>query len=219
MSGYIGNTPPADLIQDTKKDIYEYTATAGQTLFVGYDTNSKFLDYTAGLVMIALNGVWLDAADYTADNGTSITLTTGAILGASLKVLTFDSYDVINTYTKKQVDDKIQLALGSATSTLFEYTATEGQTTFSGIDDNAVTLAYAETYLLVIMNGVVLDTSEYTATDTTSVVLTSAAKVGDIVNIFTFGTFNVANTYSKEETDVQDAETLDAAFINTLIYG
>lgn len=219
MAGYLGILPPADVIQETKSDIFEFTATNGQTLFSGLDKDNKSLKYSPSHVAVYLNGVMLDDADYTADNGTSITLTTGALTGQSLKVLTFDSYSIINSYTKAQVDTIVTNALGSATSTLFEYTATEGQTTFSGIDDNARTLAYAATYILVIMNGVVLDPSEYTATNGTDVVLLSAAKAGDIVNIFTFGTFKVADVYSKEETETRDAAAVDEAFINTLIYG
>lgn len=199
--GYFGTLPPADMIQDTKKDIYEFTATNAQTLFTGFDDNAKALSYTAGQLMVALNGVWLDDNDYTASNGIDITLTSGAITGQSLKVLTFDSYDVLNTYTKKQVDDLVAAGVGTASTVVYEYTATASQTTFTGVDDNADTLSYIESFILVIMNGVVLDSSEYTATDETSVVLSSGANGGDIVNILSFGTFNIANMYTKIEAN------------------
>ena len=51
------------------------------------------------------------------------------------------------------------------------YTATSGQTTFSGADDNTNTLSYAAANLDVFLNGVLLDDSDYTATNTTSIVL------------------------------------------------
>jgi hypothetical protein len=52
------------------------------------------------------------------------------------------------------------------------------------------------------MNGVLLvRTTDYTATNGTSVVLASAATVSDVVNIVAYGAFNVANTYTIAQTD------------------
>lgn len=77
---------------------------------------------------------------------------------------------------------------------LFQYTATAAQTTFSGADDNAATLAYTAGSIMVFLNGVALDPADYTATNGTSVVLASGAALNDEVNIFAFGAFNVADT-------------------------
>ena len=85
-------------------------------------------------------------------------------------------------------------AASQATFTLFEYTATASQTTFSGTDDNGATLAYTAPFIIVAMNGVILDPSDYTATNGTSVVLASGAALNDIVNIYAFGSFAVADT-------------------------
>lgn len=69
----------------------------------------------------------------------------------------------------------------------YVYTATSSQTTFSGSDDNSNTLSYLTGYLQVFLNGVLLDNgTDYTATSGTSVVLTNAAAVGDLVQIATF---------------------------------
>jgi hypothetical protein len=68
-----------------------YTATAGQTSFAvtdGYNVNS---------VYVYLNGVLLDAADYTATNGTSIVLASGATLNDTVRVVTyFNPVDTIS---------------------------------------------------------------------------------------------------------------------------
>jgi len=53
----------------------------------------------------------------------------------------------------------------------------------------------------VCRNGVTLDTSEYTASNGTSVVLTVAAGTGDIVDITAFKSFTVGDTYTKGEVD------------------
>lgn len=85
---------------------------------------------------------------------------------------------------------------GEASLILYEYTATSGQTTFSGSDDNAATLSYTADNLQVVMNGIVLDPSDYTATNGTSVVLASGAAANDLVNIYAFKSFTVADTVS-----------------------
>lgn len=85
---------------------------------------------------------------------------------------------------------------GTASLILYEYTATSGQTTFSGADDNAASLSYTVNNIQVVMNGVILDPSDYTATSGTSVVLASGAATGDTVNIYAFKSFTVADTVS-----------------------
>ena len=83
---------------------YEYTATAGQTVFTGVAENSLTLEYTPGSIIVTLNGVVLDGEDFTATNGTSVVLTVGASAGNELRVLAFSTFDIANTYTQAQVD-------------------------------------------------------------------------------------------------------------------
>jgi len=85
---------------------------------------------------------------------------------------------------------------GNVSLTLYEYTATSGQTTFSGADDNAATLSYTVNNIQVVMNGIVLDPSDFTASNGTSVVLATGAALNDIVNIYAFKSFTVADTVS-----------------------
>jgi len=85
---------------------------------------------------------------------------------------------------------------GNVSLILYEYTATSGQTTFSGADDNAATLSYTVNNIQVVMNGIVLDPSDFTATTGTSVVLASGAAANDLVNIYAFKSFTVADTVS-----------------------
>ena len=78
--------------------------------------------------------------------------------------------------------------------TVYKYTATSGQTTFSGADDNAATLGYTVGSIIVTLNGVFLEGGDdYTATDGSSVVLSAGATTSDEVNIYSFNTFDVAN--------------------------
>ena len=69
----------------------------------------------------------------------------------------------------------------------YVYTATSGQTTFSGNDDNSQSLSYVAGFLQVFLNGILLDNgTDYTATSSTSVVLVNSANAGDTLQIATF---------------------------------
>jgi hypothetical protein len=85
---------------------------------------------------------------------------------------------------------------GSATLKLYKYTATSGQTVFTGADDASQTLAVTGNNLQVTLNGVMLELgTDFTAT-ASSVTLTSGATVGDEVNIYAFDSFQIADAVS-----------------------
>ena len=89
----------------------------------------------------------------------------------------------------------------------YEYVATAGQTTFSGPDANALTLAYIAGGIIVSLNGVVLRPGDdYTASNGTSIVLTVAAALNDELNVYAFSSFNVANTYTQAQSDSRYAQ-------------
>jgi hypothetical protein len=73
-----------------------FTATAAQTTFT--------VSYTAGLVEVFLNGAKLSGADFTATNGTSIVLASGANAGDTVDVIAYGTVSVANTYTQAQAD-------------------------------------------------------------------------------------------------------------------
>ena len=72
---------------------------------------------------------------------------------------------------------------GQNTITTYNYTATAGQTTFSGADNNSNTLSYTAGAVQVYLNGVLLvPTTDYTASNGTSVVLSAGAVLGDALS-------------------------------------
>ena len=93
----------------------------------------------------------------------------------------------------------------NGTANRFEYTATAGQTTFSGTDANGATMAYDAGFIDVYLNGVKLANSDFTATTGTSVVLASAAAVNDILSVVAYGTFQLANISINDLTDTPAA--------------
>lgn len=91
---------------------------------------------------------------------------------------------------------------GTGVRNRFIYTATAGQTTFSGSDDHSRTLSYTDAeFTDVFLNGVKLDKSDYTATSGTSIVLGSAASLNDILEVLAFDTFSVfSGDFSQDVT-------------------
>ena len=89
---------------------------------------------------------------------------------------------------------------------IFTYTATANQTAFTGADANGNTLACSPSDIMVHMNGIKLEESDYTAT-TTTVTLGSGAAAGDEVTITAFLTFESADHYTKSAADTRYVNT------------
>jgi len=69
----------------------------------------------------------------------------------------------------------------------YDYTATDGQTSFSGSDNNSQTLTYTDsTYIDVYQTGILLIPSDYTATTGTTVVLHTDATESDTLQIVVY---------------------------------
>ena len=90
-----------------------------------------------------------------------------------------------------------------ATMNRFVFTATANQTVFTGADDGSDTLAIVVGAELITLNGITLEiTTDYTVT-TTTLTLTSGAAVGDEVNIYAFGNFELSDHYNKTVADAR----------------
>ena len=89
-----------------------------------------------------------------------------------------------------------------ATRSEFDYTATAGQTTFTGNDNDSESLSYTAGQIDVYLNGSHLNvTDDYVATNGTSVVLEAGAQAGDSLVIVAYGSFNVANVVATRDLE------------------
>jgi len=80
------------------------------------------------------------------------------------------------------------------------YTATAGQTSFSGAGSEGATLSYKDsTFVDVYQNGIKLGDADYTSTSGTAIVLLQGASVSDLIEIVVFDVFSVADTVSKAD--------------------
>jgi hypothetical protein len=99
-------------------------------------------------------------------------------------------------------------AWGSISSTAdiyrFRFTAAGGETSESGLDDNGLTLAYIPGKEQVYLNGVLLArTSDYTATNGSSITSLAALTAGDILEIITFTAFELADSIARSLFDAK----------------
>jgi hypothetical protein len=86
--------------------------------------------------------------------------------------------------------------------TRFYFVATAGQTSVSGTDANGLTLAYVAGSEAVYVNGALqVRGVDYTATNGTSITGLTALALNDVVEVFAYTAFTVANAYTKSETD------------------
>jgi len=130
---YLG-IPASGVTTTAYRTVTEFTATAGQTTFTPPS-------YTVGYLNVYMNGVLLGSADYTATNGTTVVLASGAVAGALITTESFYVSSVLNAIpatagsvgTSYLVDDSVtsdKLASGLTLA---------GTTTFGGLIDTGST--------------------------------------------------------------------------------
>ena len=137
---------------------YKYTATASQTTFSGADDNAQTLDYEAGHITVFLNGVKLTEDDYTATNGTSLVLDTGAALNDIVEVLSYrnlnltsDSYVSTLTGTTNQITVTGSGTVSAdVTLSLPQNIHTGATPTFAGVTANTHTFTHGVTRSLTL---------------------------------------------------------------------
>jgi len=128
----------------------------------------------------------------------------GADVGDTLNVNAFGTFSVTDT-----------LAVRGD----FDYTATAGQTTFTGSDNDSQTLSYAAGRIDVYLNGShLMDTDDYVATNGTSVVLQAGAQVGDTIQVITHGTVNLISHIPDAAIDMNGLELILDADADTSIH-
>ena len=131
LQGPTGATGPA---ANTTIIEYEYVAAQGQTTFSGNDKYGNSLSYAANGIFVALNGSLLnELEEYSAINGSSITLNQGASANDELVIYTLPAFNVANTYTQQQANTIFldrTTANGIFASIANTYTQTQANTTF-----------------------------------------------------------------------------------------
>jgi hypothetical protein len=183
---YIGKSP-AGLGVRTR---YYYTATGGETSLSGTDDNGRKLQFTDGeYIDVYLNGVLLVAGtDY--GTGTANTISSLDPLSAG-NIVEIVAYD-IHSLAKPNLE---------ALRKRYYKTATGGETSISGTDDDGQTIEFAaNAQIEVYLNGVALvQGDDYNTTTANTVGGLAALDADDIVSIVAYEEFTLGDVVSKKD--------------------
>jgi hypothetical protein len=138
------STPPSWGNAGGNLVVTDFTATSGQTTFS--------VTYVVGTVSVYRNGIKLGLADFTATNGTSVVLATGAITGDLIEIQSFSTLTLYSSITAQNFSGN-------------------GSTTAFTMNVNPANSAS----VLVAINGVTQDPSNYTVAGTTLTFSTAPA--------------------------------------------
>ena len=157
----------------TRRNTLRYVAADGDTTFSAV--------YTAPHVDVFQNGVKLDPNAYTATNGSSIVLNTGASGGDIIQITAYETVGIADfDQTTRRVKSRFTPTAGTTT---FSVTYHPGSTNGQFID--------------VFVNGVKLETNEYTASTGSTVVLNSPTVSNDIVSFIAYESIGISD-YDKQ---------------------
>ena len=121
--------------------------------------------------------------------GTTLSRTLIESSTGSLLNLSGTNVEVFITMAAVDIDN-----LATRSMDVYSYTATSGQTAFTGADDNGNTLDFLEDNIIVTLNGVTLEkTADYTVSGGNTVTLTSGAALNDELNVTAFKYFGIAD--------------------------
>jgi len=154
-----------------------YTADSGQVTFTGADTNSRTLAIDSGKLQVFLNGILLSDADFS-HNATKVDLTIAADSADILTIVKMGGNNSASNFQSKH----------------FIYNADSGQTAFTGAATSGEVLAYSSADRTnVYLNGIMLiNGTDFTATNGSTLTLIDAADSGDVLDINVFKGTNVS---------------------------
>jgi hypothetical protein len=177
---------------------YRWTKTysASASVISGVDDNSISLSYNEGYIQLFINGVMLDPSEYTATDGSTITVNTSVLSGEVVDIFAFLNSTSVNTYSQAQIDAKYN------NYSRWRKTYSASATVISGVDDNSLTLSYNPGYEQLYLNGILLTRIiDYAVTDSSIVTLSTPLISGDIVEIINTQPFNVADVYTTSQAN------------------
>ena len=135
----------------------------------GTDTFTATNSYATGMLDVFINGSRLAASDFTETDTDAgiITLDSAAVEGDIVELVNFLVVAITGDFETTII--KEEFTVTAATQSVFDLANT-----------------YGGGYLDVYLNGVKLSSSDFAETDTDTITLTTAAKLGDIVEVVNF---------------------------------
>ena len=182
---YIGKSPAGLGVRAR----YYYTATGGETSISGADDNGRTLQFTDGeYVDVYLNGVLLVAGtDYGTGTANTISGLDALSSGNIVEIVAYDIFSLGKANTE-------------ALRRRYYKTATGGETSISGSDDDGQTITFAaNAEIEVYLNGVALvQGDDYNTSAANTVGGLAALDADDIVTIVAYEEFVLGDVVSKK---------------------
>jgi hypothetical protein len=166
----------------------------GAANYALYSTSSSLL--TAGTLPTAAGGT----------NSTATPTAGGAVYGtgSAYAITAAGTTGQVLTSNGSSAPTWQSAGTSSGTYTRTAYTATAGQTSFA--------VSYAPGYVQVYLNGLLLDTTDYTATSGAAIVLNTGANLGDLFVAISFTISTVlAGTYTRTSAVATAGQTTFSA--------
>ena len=194
----------ADRVKDTTTTTGTGTITLSGTAPAGYQSFTAIGNSNSTYYTITSTNDWEVGIGTYTSSGTALSRDTVLSSSNSGNLVNFPagSKDVFVTYPAERAvwvdavgtsgnvltsDGSVWISSAPSTAyTRTSFTATASQTTF--------TVTYTVGYVEVFLNGVLLNGTDYTASNGTTVVLAVAAALNDIVETFAYNTLAIANT-------------------------
>jgi hypothetical protein len=140
---------------------YQFTISSNTTSISGNDDNGDALAYTAGRVEVYVNGVRLsNGIDYTATNGTTITISETVFAGSVVEVVSLAAATLLNQALEIQTES-IALSTITADQPVASFSATDYRTAKFLVQMSHASAGYHVTEVLLIHNGSTVFTTEY----------------------------------------------------------
>jgi len=183
------------LVEVARAVEYTYQPTSDRTVFQDSDINGEILSYSLNQIDVYLNGIRLSPTlDYTATNGTSVTLQGDAAGNGDTVVITGRTKVSLADQEWQSADSSISTA---AETTIDQYATANFRTAKYLVQMATETPAkYHATEVLLIHNGSVVNMTEYGSVMTDS-------SLGDIDADISGGTLNFKVTPHYDNTEIK----------------
>lgn len=189
-------------------DTFKFTTATPTTSISGNDSAGNTLSFDSDAMLVFYNGINLIKGDDFTTTGNTINLTTSTDSGGEIAVYSFDKYfqTQLSSIDSAYVTARIPQYGATSTVDRYRFVATANQTVFSGTDADGGTLSYTANQVQVFLNGILLTpTTDYTASNGTSITLTDPASAGFEI---------IAYDYTKQfNVNVIDATFVDSAYV------
>lgn len=156
--------------------------------------------YTSGLLQVIANGIQLHNTDYTATDGSTVVTKRARQVGDTLRFISLTSGVSVSTSTYALSSQEV--IIGS-----------NGQTVIP------IPGGYNTGTVQVYLNGILLNTADFTATNGTSVVLSSGTGVlvGHILKVISYNTLNVSGALPLSGGTINGSLTVSGVSQGTIL--